>query len=379
MFHVDNNSAVPVMPAVKPVVSAVTSFFTEGGNGVPPTYPGPDWFNIIQSELLAVLAAAGITPDKANNVQLLAAMRALFLDTSQNGADIQDKALFLQNLGLDIALNGKQTRDATLTNLSGKDVASLLQYLTLSNAVRIGDYGVGGSGGKYWTYNGGGFYAFNESDTPTPGISGSVVHHVVSGYGVDLYSPLAGVSRLFCRNMVSNVGAPWAEFYSNVNTTKAADGTLKAASPVVKIFHDGHAETNDESEGCTVTRKYTGEYLIEGCIGLNADAAWGGIDGGFDIPKDRNRQPLIWLDYEVNPDGSVLVKTYHRTHPDAPEFARNEINGFVGGDPIDIPIDQFVSVRVEMPANSIYNKRMEAVQKDLVQNEHDHKQDAESA
>lgn len=100
MFHVDNNSAVPVMPAVKPVVSAVTSFFTEGGNGVPPTYPGPDWFNIIQSELLAILAAAGISPDKASNVQLLAAMRVLFLDASQNGADIQDKAAFLQNLGL---------------------------------------------------------------------------------------------------------------------------------------------------------------------------------------------------------------------------------------------------------------------------------------
>ncbi|WHE75239.1 gp53-like domain-containing protein [Citrobacter freundii] len=100
MFHVDNNSAVPVMPAVKPVVSAVTSFFTEGGNGVPPTYPGPDWFNIIQSELLAILAAAGISPDKASNVQLLAAMRVLFLDASQNGADIQDKAAFLQNLGM---------------------------------------------------------------------------------------------------------------------------------------------------------------------------------------------------------------------------------------------------------------------------------------
>lgn len=118
MFHVDNNSAVPVMPAVKPVVSAVTSFFTEGGNGVPPTYPGPDWFNIIQSELLAVLAAAGITPDKANNVQLLAAMRALFLDTSQNGADIQDKALFLQNLGLDVVVNGGA--QVWLTSSSGK-------------------------------------------------------------------------------------------------------------------------------------------------------------------------------------------------------------------------------------------------------------------
>ncbi|MEB7707731.1 gp53-like domain-containing protein [Citrobacter braakii] len=116
MFHVDNNSAVPVMPAVKPVVSAVTSFFTEGGNGVPPTYPGPDWFNIIQSELLAILAAAGISPDKASNVQLLAAMRVLFLDASQNGADIQDKAAFLQNLGL---------KTAAQRNVGAGDIANI--------------------------------------------------------------------------------------------------------------------------------------------------------------------------------------------------------------------------------------------------------------
>ncbi|HCB3908414.1 gp53-like domain-containing protein [Citrobacter freundii] len=127
MFHVDNNSAVPVMPAVKPVVSAVTSFFTEGGNGVPPTYPGPDWFNIIQSELLAVLAAAGITPDKANNVQLLAAMRALFLDTSQNGADIQDKALFLQNLGID-----RIDQDSTETRIWSPDRKN---YIFVQNGV----------------------------------------------------------------------------------------------------------------------------------------------------------------------------------------------------------------------------------------------------
>jgi hypothetical protein len=98
-------------------------------------------------------------------------------------------------------------------------------------------------------------------------------------------------------------------------------------------------------------------------MGLNADAAWGGIDGGFDIPTDRNKQPLIWLDYEVNEGGSVLVKTYHRTYPDAPVFARNEREGFAGGDPIDIPADQFVSVRVEMPQNSIWNLKMLADQK----------------
>lgn len=160
-------------------------------------------------------------------------------------------------------------------------------------------------------------------------------------------------------------GGTWlspVKLYSTGNTTKASDGTLKAASPVVKLFADGSFETNGESEGCTVTRMKAGEYLIEGCMGMNSDAAWGGIDGGFDIPKDRNGQALIWLNYEVNADGSVLVKTYHRTHPDAPAFARNEIDGVGDGDPVDIPGDQFVSVRVEMPADSLYNQKIRAAE-----------------
>ncbi|MBY0635523.1 phage tail protein [Enterobacter sp. NIC22-4] len=149
----------------------------------------------------------------------------------------------------------------------------------------------------------------------------------------------------------------WKKVYTTANTTVASDGSIKAASPVVKVFTDGAYQTNDESEGCTVTRLAIGEYLIEGCEGLNSDAAWGGIDGGFDIPTDRNKQPLIWLDYEVHADGSVLVKTYHRTHPAAPEFARNELQDISNGDPIDIPSDQFVSVRIQMPQDSIWNQR----------------------
>ncbi|MEE9660495.1 phage tail fiber protein [Enterobacter cloacae complex sp. CARB60] len=159
-------------------------------------------------------------------------------------------------------------------------------------------------------------------------------------------------------------GSSWSyhEAYTTGNTTRASDGTLKAASPVVKVFSDGSYQTNDESDGCTVTRLATGKYLVEGCEGLNSDAAWGGIDGGFDIPTDRNKQPLIWLDYEVNADGSILVKTYHRTHPGAPAFARNEIQGISEGEPVDIPRDQFLSVRVEMPVDSLYNQRMTAAE-----------------
>ncbi len=170
-----------------------------------------------------------------------------------------------------------------------------------------------------------------------------------------------GGKRFTWMTMADGVNSGWLEVYHNGNTTKSSDGTLKAASPVIKLFSDGRYLTNDESEGCTVTRLATGEYLVEGCEGLNSDAAWGGIDGGFDIPTDRNKQPLIWLDYEVNADGSVLVKTYHRTHPDAPAFARNELLDVNDGEPVDIPRDQFVSIRVEMPADSIWNQR----QKDI--------------
>ncbi|ENT5052672.1 hypothetical protein ACFO7G_003573 [Salmonella enterica] len=60
------------------------------------------------------------------------------------------------------------------------------------------------------------------------------------------------------------------------------------------------------------------------------------------------------------PPATVLVKTYHRTHSDAPFFARNEIDGLTNGDPVDIPADSFVSVRVEIPPDSIWNKKQEA-------------------
>ncbi|MFI7976769.1 phage tail fiber protein, partial [Citrobacter freundii] len=38
-------------------------------------------------------------------------------------------------------------------------------------------------------------------------------------------------------------------------------------------------------------------------------------------------------------------------------FARNERPGLADGDPVDIPADQFVSVRVEMPQDSVWNKK----------------------
>ncbi|MBJ9218903.1 phage tail protein [Citrobacter freundii] len=105
MYHVDNSTGVPVMPKPSPVTSKTVLFFTEGGNGVPPTYPGPDWFNAIQSELLNILRAAGLDPDKMDNTQILAALKKLFLSRSNPFGDIKADgeaaiATALANLGL---------------------------------------------------------------------------------------------------------------------------------------------------------------------------------------------------------------------------------------------------------------------------------------
>ncbi|WP_446430622.1 phage tail fiber protein, partial [Proteus vulgaris] len=94
--------------------------------------------------------------------------------------------------------------------------------------------------------------------------------------------------------------------------------------------------------------------------------------------------PLIWVDSEVMGDGSILVRTYHRTHPNAPKFARNDIDGYNDGDPIDIPDGRFISVRVQMPEQSIYNVRMremeeaQRVEEERRQKEEEENQDTNS-
>lgn len=70
MHRIDSSTATP------------DNRFTEGN----PTIPVPAttvtaaWFNSAQEELIAILAAVGITPDKANDAQVVDAIKALIID-----------------------------------------------------------------------------------------------------------------------------------------------------------------------------------------------------------------------------------------------------------------------------------------------------------
>ncbi|MEF7904238.1 phage tail protein [Escherichia coli] len=375
-FVVVTVGGVPYTLPVKSVESDTDLTLVSNFTG--PTQSGAAWsavprvaLNMVTAALVAQSAEAlrGLNYDKQNWQQVFSAAGNITVKlpdgttfTGPSWKYLSDNMATKSGGAVPVNQGGTGSTSASgaRTNLGLGSSATRDAYSTSGSMLAVGDFGVGSDGmnsihqdarvgaGFYRTLMSLGGIADNASLIEVPFDANTM-------YQLIIPTILATNPKLYLRTLCSNAtyNGQIVEFYSTGNTTKASDGTLKVASPVVKIFSDGSFHLNDESAGCTVTRINTGAYLIEGCMGLNADAAWGGIDGGFDIPTDRNKQPLIWLDYEVNADGSVLVKTYHRTHPEAPAFARNELQGINDGDPVDIPRDQFVSVRVEMPADSL--------------------------
>ncbi|MDT7460009.1 pyocin knob domain-containing protein [Citrobacter koseri] len=190
--------------------------------------------------------------------------------------------------------------------------------------------------------------------------------HARGGGRTQIYVP-DDAANLYFRHRYGSAWKNWVAVWTNRNTTVDSNGFIKRASPIVSVFGDGSYDTNAESEGAMVQRTGTGEYKITGIRGLNSDLAWGGINGGIEIPKDINGQPLIWIDYKVLEDGDMVIKTYHREHQNAPEFARNTIKGIADGEPVDIPSNTFVSVRVEMPESSVWNQRVAEAEKAMTE------------
>ncbi|WP_089187248.1 phage tail fiber protein [Serratia marcescens] len=219
--------------------------------------------------------------------------------------------------------------------ISGTDVES---QVALMNSLR-------GRGSEIFRVGGGSKIGMPPDGTSIHLMSGDVSAVIAVDYNN------GNVNTMACNGTGLTAGIVKSNtLWGTSNTTIDSNGFIKKASPIVKLFRDGTCELNDESQGVTTERVSEGIYRISGTLGFNADAQWGGSDGGIEVPLDRNKQPLIWVDYEVEPTGDLLIKTYHRTHPTAPAFARNEVLGYDEGMPIDIPEGRWVDLRVEMPA-----------------------------
>ena len=84
MLAIDNATAVPNRPAANP--AGAPGWFTEGNPaaGQPATVLSADWLNEVQAEILAVLAAAAIAPNKTKSDQLATAIQQLAASAISN-------------------------------------------------------------------------------------------------------------------------------------------------------------------------------------------------------------------------------------------------------------------------------------------------------
>lgn len=165
-------------------------------------------------------------------------------------------------------------------------------------------------------------------------------------------------------------GTAWSyqEAYTTGNTTKASDGTLKAASPVARIVKSrvdtvrtdidsdgfswcGCGTANEEAEGINIQRLDVGVYVLSGSAGL-ASEGWQLLP-----PMDPGGMgELGVVEAEKTESGGLMVRLFKRKYMlnDEGEIIKTK------GAPMDVPSNSWIDVRLDMPANSVWNQRQEA-------------------
>ncbi|HEE5581704.1 TPA: hypothetical protein R7O71_003202 [Acinetobacter baumannii] len=128
------------------------------------------------------------------------------------------------------------------------------------------------------------------------------------------------------------------------NTTIDANGFIKAASPIVKLFAD-KIELNDEAaeQNITFEKLDVGHYLLKGTSGFATEGWY------IEMPKDANGNVLVAVQYQQLEDNTIEVKTF------AKKF--DEETGDIVPNlekPRDIPAGRWIDIRLkELPKPEI--------------------------
>ncbi|HFQ3058723.1 phage tail fiber protein [Enterobacter sp. UPMP2061] len=153
--------------------------------------------------------------------------------------------------------------------------------------------------------------------------------------------------------------------YSTQNTTKASDGTLKAASPIARIVKSqeenqrtdvdevgftwcGCGTANAEAEGIKISRLDVGVYVLIGSAGL-ASEGWQLLP-----PMDPGGMgELGVVEAEQTESGGLTIRLFKRKYmlSDEGEIVKTK------GAPMDVPANSWIDVRLDMPEDSVWNKR----------------------
>ena len=155
-------------------------------------------------------------------------------------------------------------------------------------------------------------------------------------------------NRMFLRgggiSSGNNSFTAWAEVRSTANTTVDANGFIKNASPIIKLFAD-KIELNDRAklQDITFEKLGVGDYLIKGSTGF-AQEGW-----YVETPKDANGNVLFSVIYKTLENGDISVKTYKKKF----DFETVSIVADLDN-PVDITENRWIDLRLqELPQPEI--------------------------
>ncbi len=241
--------------------------------------------------------------------------------------------------------------DAASGMASGAALTQSVSDATVGRLLRVGDFGIGADAGPL------------VADLDAHALSGSFSAyggaHAQAPAGANPFSALDGVFGLLCGNStlggqsanlwqiavgidtpglafrVRATGAwgAWQSLWTGANTTVDANGFIKEASPIVRLFHDS-SEEPAVPLAARFERIGLGHYRLTDVPPL-ASKGW-----QIEVPQDANGNRLVYVHCSYDAGMAALdVRTREVIWQD----------GWAGGAPCDIPVGRWVDLRFDMP------------------------------
>ncbi|QLU71585.1 phage tail protein [Enterobacter roggenkampii] len=300
---------------------------------------------------------------------------------AKKGANSDITSLSGLTTALSVAQGGTGAKNAAdaRTNLALGTGATRNAYSTTGDLLSVGDFGVGAVQGDGPT--------LDKMDGSTPTGFTSHQNDGLTQLGLTSNTGLTSIilnrgTRPTRIHQAYSLRRTWFSYYSGTawsyqeayttgNTTKASDGTLKAASPVARIIKSrvdtvrtdidsdgfswcGCGTANEEAEGINIQRLDVGVYILSGSAGL-ASEGWQLLP-----PMDQGGMgELGVVEAEQTESGGLTIRMYKRKYilSDEGEIIKTK------GEPMDVPANSWIDVRLDMPENSVWNQRQkEAVE-----------------
>ncbi|WP_336017356.1 phage tail protein [Acinetobacter pittii] len=225
--------------------------------------------------------------------------------------------------------------------------ASRLIGIQPGNVMEVGAYGLGLTATNPVSFKNltteeagkvkSGFYSDNDHVGEFIVISGNSGQKLLLGgspynNGIPCYQSIG----LFDPTRKDFATAPIHTFKTTQNTTIDANGFIKAASPIVKLFAY-KIELNDDAskQSLDYEKVGTGDYLLKGSLGF-AQEGW-----YIEVPKDANGNTVVAVEYSTLENGDISIKTYKRKFDvEKAAIVADHDN------PMDIPEGRWIDIRL---------------------------------